>query len=190
MMPPSDRPPIGVSHFRQPLRPQIDLLVLHRGDLIADRVHVLLTAIALYDRDRGGLSLGLAQIDRLFELGELGVDVLLQGCEAVPLRGIVDCQAPQPIESRPNVLHRRVVWSEITFLFGEQVAALAGFGVSDRGKHIVQRRQRVTAADNESGILFQCLEIEIGDRACRDEKEGGGGQAEPDQRIPARPQRR
>ena len=55
----------------------------------------LLTAIALHDGERCGLSLGLAQVDRLFELGELGPDVLFQACEGVLLRGIVDRQSLQ-----------------------------------------------------------------------------------------------
>jgi hypothetical protein len=35
----------------------------------------------------------LSQVDRLFELGELGPDVLFQASEAVLLRGIVDRQS-------------------------------------------------------------------------------------------------
>ena len=93
IMPLTDRPPVGVSHFRKPLRAQIDLFVLHRGDLVADCIHVLLAAIALHHGERRGLSLGLAKVDRLFQLGELGSNVLFQASEAVLLRGIVHRQA-------------------------------------------------------------------------------------------------
>ena len=92
-----DRPPVGVGHFCKPLRAQIDLFALHRRDLVADCIHVLLAAIALHHGERRGLSLGLAQVDRLFELGELGPNVLFQASEAVLLRGIVDRQSLQRI---------------------------------------------------------------------------------------------
>ena len=129
-----DRLPIGIAHLRQPFRAEIDLRLLHRRDLVADRIHVLLAAIALHDCERGGLSLALAQIDRLFEFAELGVDVLFQRCEAVLLRGIVDRQAPQHIEPRPNILRRRVVRAEVAIFIGQQIAALARFGVSSPWK--------------------------------------------------------
>jgi hypothetical protein len=70
----------------------------------------LLTAIALHHGERRGLSLVLLQVDRLFELGELGPNVLLQASEAVLLRGIFDRQSLQRIEARPNFPYRRVVW--------------------------------------------------------------------------------
>ena len=50
-----DRPPVSVSHFRKPLRAQIDLLALHRRNLGADRIHVLLAAIGLNNGERRGL---------------------------------------------------------------------------------------------------------------------------------------
>ena len=185
-----DRPPIGVSDFREPLGAQIDLFALHRCDLVADGVHVLFAAIGLHLGERRGLALTLAEIDRVLELGELGPNVLSQASEAVLLRGIVERQPLQRIEARPNFQYSRVVWIEVTVLIGEQIASLASFRVFDGGKHILQGGQRVTAADNESAVLFQSLKIEISDCAARHEEEGGGGEAQPDQRIPARPERR
>ena len=54
----------------------------------------------LHHGERRGLSLGLAEVDRLFELGELGPNVLFQASEAVLLRGIVDRQSLQRIQAR------------------------------------------------------------------------------------------
>ena len=54
----------------------------------------------LHHGERRGLSLGLAEVDRLFELCELGPNVLFQASEAVLLRRIVDRQSLQRIQAR------------------------------------------------------------------------------------------
>ena len=164
--------------------------MLHRRDRVADRIHILLAAIGLHLRDRLGLSLGPAQIDRVFELVELGGRVLFQRCEARLLRRIVDRQALQRLQPRPNLLRRRVVRSEVDLSIGQQVAALSGFSVLYRGKDVLECGHGVAAADDESAIRFQGLEIDIGDCAGRHEKERGGGQAQPDYRVGARSRRR
>ncbi len=122
-------------------------------------------AIGLNDRERGSLSLALTQIDGLLELGEFGVGALLNRGKSVLLRRVVGCEAPQRIEAMPNLLNCRVIWAEVTFIVGEQIAPLAGFGVFHSGKDILQCGERFPAVNNESAVLFQSLEIEIGDRA-------------------------
>lgn len=96
----------------------------------------------------------LAQIDGLFELSKLGRNMLFQGGKTVLLRGIVDRQSLERVEARARFLRRGAVWTEIAFVSGKQIAPLAGFGVFYRGKHVVQRSQRVTGVDNEGAICL------------------------------------
>ena len=91
----------------------------------------------MHHGERRGLSLVLAQVDRLFELSKLGPNVLFQASEAVLLRGIVHRQSLQPLEARPNFPYRRVVRIEVTVLASEQIATLAGFGIFHRGKYVL-----------------------------------------------------
>ena len=179
----ADRFPVGVGHFREPLRTQIDLFVLHRRDLVTNRIHVLLTAVALHDRERRGRPLVLTQIDRLFKLAKLAADALFQSCKAILLRGIVDRQSPQRVEAQSDFPCGRAIWLEVSFLTGQQIAALASFGVFHRGKHALQCGQHVTASDNEGAVRFQGLEIEVRDSARREKENDSGDQAQPDQRI-------
>ena len=100
--------------------------------------------------------------------------MLFQASEAVLLCGIVDGQALERIQARPNSLRRCAVGLEIAFVTGEEIAPLAGFGVLHRGKYVFQRGQLIAAVDNEGAIRFQGLEIKIRDRAGRHEENDGG----------------
>ena len=105
------------------------ILIEELADEIANAVHGQLAAVGEHDRQRALRISSPLEHDGFLQLAQLLLGEALDLTQQLLLLGIVGRQAPQLLQLARNVGARVVVGLEVGLAVGQQVAALAGFGV-------------------------------------------------------------
>ena len=150
---------------------QFELALLHLGNLLADVPHRL-PAIALDDvRGRGFDTRVAAQFEDLAQLLDSQVQQLLDSRNRRALLLVVGYEPAQFADALVDQLHGGVVRPQIALIAGDDVAALAGFGILDRRDQRLERAEGLVGVGHPGRVVVQAHDLAVFDQS-RDRDHG------------------
>ena len=113
------RSTIGIVHFLEALCPQYRFFSAHRRELSAHGIHSHLAAIGVDDCQCRVQTLAATKIDRLLQLRQLGIDMLLEYGQAPDLGRIIAGELANFLDLGRDRIKGRVVRIEVPFVVRE-----------------------------------------------------------------------
>ncbi len=111
---------------------------LHVGDQIASALHALGAAIRTHELQRAVEVTAAPRGDGLRQFLHLLGGELLQIRQTLQLSRIIDDEPMQPVDVASDARACILVRLQVGLVTGEQVAALAGLGIQQRGEQVLQ----------------------------------------------------
>ena len=168
--------PLGAGVGRcVPLLQELPLAVLHLGDHGPQIVHDLPAPIGFDDRQSGIQVGGPAELDRLVQLGKLGVGQLSDLPQALLLVRVVAGQLDQRVNAPAELFDGGTVGLQVRLFSGEQKAPLTGLGILEDGENLLEALDHLVAVRHPAVRFQEPLCAHVGaDADGRDDHQSGG----------------
>src|SRR5581483_10529386 len=108
-------------------------------------IHCGLAVVSAYDVEGGGFAMGSPGIDGFAQLIELARDQTIELSEVGALAGAAGDQQIEGIQLLGKRLNGAVVGLKVSLVAGEEIAALAGFGVGDAEQDLLRALEDLAA---------------------------------------------